>query len=728
MPSIIKEIIIEQYINLLNNFIKKFGISGDRHCTTLLMLAAYGCILLDESEILKRIKNGVIIIQKSLFINKFKFIKRVMKALIKKYDIINRQDIYGYTALNYAIMSENIYKKDVIKLLIDKGIDININCNQGENILQFYIRETYFNDLDIDIIKMFINNGINLDHRNRLGQTVLHTTINNICKLGLIKLLVYSGANINKKDNEGNTILHNIARFRTGYLFSHDNENKQLDNDLVEIIKFLISEKINVNERNNNNATAICCTCSTKMIRLLIDNGADINMEHVNPLHNINDEETINYILNKGMDINKCGSMGYSLLHYSKKPRLQLLLKKGANINIQDNNGRTPLMTNFHEDVRELLLQHRANINIIDNDGNTVLHHLVKIPGTKVKPIIKLIELGLKTNTKNKMGQIPLHRVNSIDHIKYLTDNKENINTKDINGETPLHIALGLAGKNISLELIKYGADINAESNNILLNGMRTPIDLILKTYYENPYIEYFSTDILKYLLKKGCKKPYDYYEKYITQYKYRPNKFHKYKRNKKLQDELIKGLKYRNKKLYKSLIKKGFGYNIKINDQELIRERNISLKNHQNEMFKKSTLFVKCIVIINININSFNRKDILSLNKDVRKYFRAYLYPQSYTSTTYKYSPTEKIKEFKRKQFYDCYDSYSYKIYNTLGSEFELSTYASYQESTWNNTLEEGSAWDNTLEEGNGWDNILEDNAIEEGNGWDNILEDNVI
>ena len=86
-------------------------------------------------------------------------------------------------------------------------------------------------------------------------------------------------------------------------------------------------------------------------------------------------------------------------------------LNNGANINIKNNYGETPLhfaiVFNRSIKIIELLLEKGANINIQDRNGNTPLYFAISI--NKPIEIIKfLLEKGAKPNIQNNNGDTPL--------------------------------------------------------------------------------------------------------------------------------------------------------------------------------------------------------------------------------------------------------------------------------------------------------------------------------
>jgi len=156
---------------------------------------------------------------------------------------------------------------------------------------------------------------------------------------------------------------------------------------------------------------------------------------------------------------------GYTPLHYAAwKGHLkvvELLLEHGANPNIQDKDGYTPLhyaAWKGHLKVVELLLEHGANPNIQKHDGETPLHLAVWEGHLKVVEL--LLEHGANPNIqenkygytplhdavnrclKNKFGRTPLHftvsRYHVVDVVRVLLDHGADPTIRDNKGRTPL--------------------------------------------------------------------------------------------------------------------------------------------------------------------------------------------------------------------------------------------------------------------------------------------------
>jgi tetratricopeptide (TPR) repeat protein len=93
------------------------------------------------------------------------------------------------------------------------------------------------------------------------------------------------------------------------------------------------------------------------------------------------------------------------------KAEVEVLLARGADVNVKDHRGRTPLFFAAAnkagtKDMVELLLARGADINAKDVDGETPLHYA---PFSRQKDIVELLLIkGADVNAKSNSGHTPL--------------------------------------------------------------------------------------------------------------------------------------------------------------------------------------------------------------------------------------------------------------------------------------------------------------------------------
>jgi ankyrin repeat protein len=87
---------------------------------------------------------------------------------------------------------------------------------------------------------------------------------------------------------------------------------------------------------------------------------------------------------------------------------VRLLIQAGANVNVRESNGNTPLHEIFLDDVNEELLKHGANVNARNNDGETPIFTNVSDESVRL-----FIEHGADLNLRNNKGQTALEAAKS---------------------------------------------------------------------------------------------------------------------------------------------------------------------------------------------------------------------------------------------------------------------------------------------------------------------------
>lgn len=192
----------------------------------------------------------------------------------------------------------------------------------------------------------------------------------------------------------------------------------------------------------------------------------------------------INYI--KGYLARNISWLERAPIHWAcEKNNLQLLiilLENGANPDIQNSQGKTPLHLASMQ-LAQLLFQFRANCNLPDYNGNTPLHYACDKFTFNSDKKIELIQLyvanGADVNQRNSQGKTPFFvscDTDNIDIVRFLiSEIHVDVNIPDNEGNTPLHSACSLRNLEIiQILLFETNANTNIRNNNGL-----TPIELV---------------------------------------------------------------------------------------------------------------------------------------------------------------------------------------------------------------------------------------------------------
>lgn len=171
-------------------------------------------------------------------------------------------------------------------------------------------------------------------------------------------------------------------------------------------------------------------------------------------------------ILSDGADPN-CEGYHYPPLHIACKyhPKLiKVLLNYGADINVKNSSYKTPLhmACEYKLSSVKILLDCGADLNVIDHEGNTPLH----VACQHNRKIAKyLLSKKVKLNIKNYRDNTPLHIacVYKPSLVKYFLKAGSNPNIKNINGYTPLHVACRY-NKNVVKHFINTNANPNIKN------------------------------------------------------------------------------------------------------------------------------------------------------------------------------------------------------------------------------------------------------------------------
>lgn len=202
-------------------------------------------------------------------------------------------------------------------------------------------------------------------------------------------------------------------------------------------------------------------------IKTLLNYGHDINSENTNGCRFsckcFNGYEQPDYHFDR---------WGGTPLHYAAKHGhydcIKLLIDNGADVNVESNEN-TPLQYALYYNHIEciiILIKNGADPNVTYGCGQTPLHY---VSSNGNNEYIKLfLEKGADVNVTADYEGAPILsalRGHHDEAIKILLNNGADVNIKDCSGSIPLHIALESGCSDICIRtLLDYGADINQQN------------------------------------------------------------------------------------------------------------------------------------------------------------------------------------------------------------------------------------------------------------------------
>ncbi|KAJ4855513.1 ankyrin repeats (3 copies) domain-containing protein [Trichoderma breve] len=215
--------------------------------------------------------------------------------------------------------------------------------------------------------------------------------------------------------------------------------------------------------------------------------------------------------------------------YYGHHTIVKLLVEKGADLEAEDNNDRTPLSwaaEKGYEAIVKLLVENGADIKARDRYRQTPLSWAAE---EGHEAIVKLlIEKGASFKAKDKNGLTPLLRATINGHeaiVKLLVEKGANIRVKDEYGQTPLLWAAEKGYEAIVKLLVEKGANIEARNKfgqTSLLWAVEKGYEAIVKlltekgadleakddTFGRTPLLQairYGRESIIKVLIEKGA-------------------------------------------------------------------------------------------------------------------------------------------------------------------------------------------------------------------------------
>ena len=339
----------------------------------------------------------------------------IAELLINHGAIVDIQDDEGVTALMFACLKGN---EECIKLLSESGPGINLQDNKGRTALMIACERK-----DKKGIEFLLRNKAHVNLQDHKGKTALMLSVSeSLVSIDITKSLLNCGAQVHLQDKEGVTAL----------MLTCQKGNEQC------VKEILSKPRHGVNLQDNEGTTALMRACrrgTVNIARLLLSE------EAMTPRH-------IGWV-----DI------------------VELLLRKGALVNLQNNRGESALtitaefcrsLPKFN--VMSLLLKNGAHFDLQDGEGLATL-----CQDLQEKSIIEAAELLVKIGVKSSAHPHFMYDGKEIVKvpplIEQLLSEGAEIESKDSKGRTALITASGNGHTMVTDLLLERGAHINSQDD-----------------------------------------------------------------------------------------------------------------------------------------------------------------------------------------------------------------------------------------------------------------------
>ncbi|XP_034947633.1 E3 ubiquitin-protein ligase MIB1 isoform X1 [Chelonus insularis] len=334
----------------------------------------------------------------------------------------------GHTALQAASHNGHL---DVIKILLRYKADVEIEDKDGDRA----VHHAAFGD-EPGVMALVAGAGADLNARNKRRQTALHIAVNK-GHAGVVRTLLELGCHPSLQDAEGDTPLHDAI-------------SKKRD----DMLTLLLDHAADITRTNNTGFNALhhaALRGNPSAMRILlsklprpwiVDEKKDDGYTalHLAALNNhVEVAELLARVGKADLDLQNVNLQ--TALHLAVERQhtqiVRLLVREGANVNVADKDGDTPL----HEALRHHTLSQLRQLQDVRDVGRLLMGLGTQGQDKKSSSFIAcfLAAHGADLELKNKKGQTPLDLCPDPNLCKTLTNCHKNKESHDI--ETTTHSA-----------------------------------------------------------------------------------------------------------------------------------------------------------------------------------------------------------------------------------------------------------------------------------------------
>ncbi len=390
----------------------------------------------------------------------------VVEALLEYgADVHLREGFWGWTPLHVAVsgMTSGYAKGtalEVARLLLDHGADIHSQDNEGMTPLHLAVThdddEDGFRELVAmlgsehpatkapEMVEFLLDRGADIEADNNGRETPLLRAAAGSRKPDVVRLLLSRGSDVGAYNGRGESACQVATRM--GWLVDTDVmpelcgefgiwlTNGFWQDAAIPDIQRELDAGADIDAQDGKGETPLYKVVAWNpypdtVVEFLLDQGADPNIAERRfgwtPLHRTAERGqlvSVAILLGRGADLHAKSGDGYTALHLASRSAsspegletVRLLLDRGAEIDIRNDFGETPLFGSVDSYVdgypaaTALLLERGADITARDNEESSTLHRAASSPKSLPAVVELLLENGADARDENNQGQTPL--------------------------------------------------------------------------------------------------------------------------------------------------------------------------------------------------------------------------------------------------------------------------------------------------------------------------------